>query len=286
MFEPLQLAPAYQLGSAERDGVAYGRSVGASSLAQLRALPAAALLNGKAGEISHPVVEPYVLPRSPYDVFAAGEQNDVAILIGSNADEARSLIPDLASVRAATFDADIAKRWGALPPPLLAAYPHATDAEAVRGRLDFERDLRFGWDIWAWARLQAMHGEGRVFYYQFTHAPPFPKASVYSGWGPSHFSELWYSFDHLGQEPSWAWTADDRALSDAMAGYWVNFARDGDPNGPRLVAWPRYTISDPRVMVLDEPLRAGPLTTLKTLAVFDAVYTQVRGAPFGSAPRP
>ncbi len=27
---------------------------------------------------------------------------------------------------------------------LLAAYPHETNAQAVRARLDFERDLRFG----------------------------------------------------------------------------------------------------------------------------------------------
>src|SRR5271155_2663745 len=94
MFEPMQLAPNYQLANAQRDGESYAQSVGAKTLADLRSLPAAALLKGNAGEISHPVIEPYVLPHSPYDVFAAGEQNDVPILIGSNADEARSLIPD------------------------------------------------------------------------------------------------------------------------------------------------------------------------------------------------
>jgi para-nitrobenzyl esterase len=108
LFEPVQLAPGYQLANAERDGEAYAHSVGATSLADLRALPAAALLGGDAGKISHPVVEPYLMPRSPYDVFAAGDENAAQILIGSNADEARSLIDDLSSVKAATFDADIA----------------------------------------------------------------------------------------------------------------------------------------------------------------------------------
>ena len=116
MFEPMQLAPNFQLANAERDGEAYAASVGAKSLADLRAFPPAALLKGKAGEISHPVIEPYVMPRSPYEVFAAGDQNAVPILLGSNADEARSLIPDLGAVKAATFDADITQRWGALPP--------------------------------------------------------------------------------------------------------------------------------------------------------------------------
>jgi hypothetical protein len=56
------------LANAEKDGEAYAASVGAKSLAELRALPASALLKGKAGEISHPVLEPYVMPQSPYDV--------------------------------------------------------------------------------------------------------------------------------------------------------------------------------------------------------------------------
>jgi para-nitrobenzyl esterase len=284
MFEPMQLAPNYQLANAERAGLAYAKSVGAKSLAELRALPAAALLKGNAGEISHPVAEPYVMPRSPYDVFAAGEQNDVPILIGSNADEARSLITDLATVRAATFDAAIAKHWGALPPALLAAYPHTTDTEAVAARLAFERDLRFGWDMWAWAGLEAAHGKNAVYYYHFTHAPPFPKDSVYSDWGPSHYAELWYSFDHLDQE-IWTWTSADRLLADDMARYWTNFARSGNPNGEGLPAWPRYTGDTAQMLYLDDPIHAGPVANLKTLKVFDEVYASVRGAPAGTVGR-
>jgi para-nitrobenzyl esterase len=159
LFEPLQLAPSYQLSNAEREGVAYATSVGARSLAELRRLPATALLQGKAGLISHPVIEPNVLPASPYEVFASGRQHDVPILIGSNADEARSLTV-LTEVKAATFADDIAKRWGPLPPEIIAAYPNATDEEARTARAAFERDLRFGWDMWAWARLRPSAGQG------------------------------------------------------------------------------------------------------------------------------
>jgi para-nitrobenzyl esterase len=284
MFEPMQLAPNYQLANAEKDGEAYAASVGAKSLAELRALPASALLKGKAGEISHPVLEPYVIPQSPYDAFVAGQQNDVPILVGSNANEARSLIDDLDTVTAVNFSAGIAKRWGALPPQLLEAYPHATDAEARQARLDFERDLRFGWDDWAWARLESMRGRNAVYYYRFAHSPPFPAGTVYDGWGASHFSELWYTFDHLGQEP-WAWSAADRKLADEMSRYWVNFARTGNPNGAGLPEWPTFTPADGRTLILDEPTSAGPIPELKSLQVFDAVYSQVRGAAFGDPPQ-
>jgi para-nitrobenzyl esterase len=284
MFEPLQLAPNYQLANAEKEGEAYAVSVGAKSLVELRALPASALLKGKAGEISHPVVEPYVMPQSPYDVFVAGRQNDVPVLVGSNANEARSLIADLDTVTASTYSAGIAKHWGALPPQLLDAYPHTTDAEARQARLDFERDLRFGWDDWAWARLEATRGHNSVYYYRFAHAPPYPAGSVYEGWGASHYSELWYTFDHLDEQP-WRWTTADRTLADAMSTYWVNFAKSGNPNGAGLPEWPVFTPADGRTMTLDDPISAGPVPELKSLQVFDAVYSQVRGVAFGVPPK-
>jgi para-nitrobenzyl esterase len=281
MFEPLKLAPNYLLANAEHDGEAYAASLGAHSLAELRALPASELLKGNAGEISHPVIEPYMLPESPYDAFAQNRQNDVPTLIGSNADEARSLVPDLNTIKAETFSADITKRWGPLPPQLLEAYPHATDEQARKARLGFERDLRFGWDMWAWARLEAMKGRNSVYYYHFAHKPPFPKGSVYEGWGASHYAELWYMFDHLNQEP-WHWSTTDRKLADVMSRYWVNFAKSGNPNAAGLPVWPEFTSTDNRVLYLSDPIYTGGVPNIETLKVFDTVYAQIRGAPFGS----
>ena len=228
------------------------------------------------------MIDRYVLPVWPYAVFAAGRQNDVPILIGSNAEEARSLV-DPGAVKAASYDEDIRKAWGPLPPALYDGYPHTTDAEAGDARVHFERDLRFGWDIWAWARLQATTGRGKVFYYRFDQSPPFPKGSVYAGWGPSHFAELWYVFDHLDQEP-WAWTPADRRLADAMATYWTNFAKAGDPNGPGLPAWPDFTTANGRVLQLGDPIVVDGVVDLPSLTAFDAVYDGVRGAPFGREP--
>jgi para-nitrobenzyl esterase len=273
VFEPLQLAANWQLKGAEREGDAYQASLGAHSLAELRQLPADRLAGGR---VAHPVIDGYVLPRSPYEVFAAGQQNDVPTLVGSNEDEARALV-DLGKVRAATFDADIRKAWGPLPSPLLAAYPHGTDDQAKSARAAFERDLRFGWDMWAWARLQAAKGAKPVYYYHFTQAPPFPAGSVYADWRASHFAELWYVFDHLGQEP-WAWTASDRALANAMATYWTNFAKTGDPNGPGVPTWPRFSGAAGQALYLGTPITTGGVADPDGLKVFDAVYSQVRGS--------
>src|SRR5580700_4718778 len=279
LFEPLQLAPKFLLANAERDGERYVVSLGAPSLKELRRLPAS-LLTGNAGGIVHPVIEPYVLPHSPYEAFTAGQQNDVPLLIGSNADEARALL-DVTHVTATTFDSDLENSVGQLPPALLAAYPHATDEQAQQAQLGLERDLRFGWDMWAWARLQAGTGKSPVFYYSFRQQPPFPADSVYAGWGASHFAELWYVFDHLGQSP-WNWTAGDRKLAAEMSSYWVNFAKSGDPNGPGLPPWPVFINNEGKVQYLADPITVGSVANINGLTVFDSVYTMLRGKTFGA----
>lgn len=280
-FEPIELAPNYMLANAERDGVAFARAVGANSIAQLRAVPPEPLLAAQR-PISHPVIEPVVLPRSPYDAYVGGSFMNVPLIVGSNAEEARSLV-DVSAITAATFSADIRRAWGALPAPLIAAYPFTTDAEARVARLQFDRDLRFGWDMWAWARLHAQMSAHPVFYYRFSQRPPFPSGTAREGWGAAHFAELWYMFDHLDQE-GWAWSDTDRKLADMMARYWVNFAATGDPNGAGAPAWPGFTTRDPRLLDLGAEPRLVSAPSNPQLAVFDAVYDAARGRPFGQAP--
>src|SRR5688572_7243401 len=120
LFEPLQIAPQYLLTNAERDGRKYVSSLKADSIAALRKRPAAELLTGTANRVSHPVIEPHVLPAPPYEAFVSGSYNNVPVLVGFNADEARALV-DVSNVKAATFADDIERSFGALPPPLIDA---------------------------------------------------------------------------------------------------------------------------------------------------------------------
>ncbi|MDY6924246.1 MAG: carboxylesterase family protein [Pseudomonadota bacterium] len=274
LFEPLALAPRYLLKNAEADGLAYGAALGAPTLAQLRSLPVERFVDGRGDVVVHPVIEPRVLPEPPHDVFAAGRHNDVPLLVGFNAEEARSLT-DLSEVSAQNFQEHLTARWGALPPALLGPYPFATDAEAREARANFERDLRFGWDIRAWARLAAAHGQAPVHAYYFSRRPPYPEGSVQEAWGAGHFAELWYMFDHLDQQP-WPWTEADRKLADAMSDYWVAFARDGDPNGHGRPIWPAFEAAEERVLLLDEDVEPGVLPNNAALDVFDAVYEAIR----------
>lgn len=274
-FEPVQLAPHYLLANAERDGVAFATSVGATSVEALRRVAPEVLQKAK-GRISHPVIDRYVLPQAPFDVFSQRRQAPVPLLAGVNAEEARSL-SDISKIKAATFAADIAKTFGPLPPPLIDAYKFSNDDEARAARVAFETDLRFGWDMWTWARLHAAAG-APVFSYRFAQRPPFPPNSPYAGWGPAHFAELWYMFDHLDQSP-WSWRTEDRRAAELMSAYWVNFVKTGNPNAAGLPAWRTFAGPAGPLLVLSDKPAAGAPDRPEALAVFDAIYTQLRGAP-------
>jgi para-nitrobenzyl esterase len=285
LFEPLQLAPSYQLSNAERAGAQYARSLGAKSLAALRALPAARLLQGDAGAVSHPVIEPYVLPAAPYDVFVLGQESNVPVLIGSNAEESRALI-DPTAVKASTLVTYVSKSLGtpaAFIDAIINAYPHRTDVQARRAAVDLETDLRFGWDMWTWARLQAHQQRSRVYYYNFRERPPFPMGSVYQGWGASHFAELWYVFDHLDQE-RWHWTGADRRLAEVISSYWTNFVKSGNPNATGLPHWPRYEGTDGNVLYLQGHVTVGTVFHLDRLGAIETVYSSLRRKRLGKSP--
>ncbi len=227
-----------------------------------------------------PIIDRYVVPEEPYAAFAAGRQNDVPILIGSNADEARPLIAGN-NVRLATFAEDIGEDWGSkvvrsLAEEYLKNYPATTDREAREARARFERDLRFGWDMWTWARMQAKTGQAKVFSYYFAHLPPYPPGSTFADWGAGHWAELRYVFDHLSQE-LWAWTDADRALANLMATYWTNFAKSGDPNGDGLPVWPNFTTNRERVLHFNGSTTVGGVANLEWLRRLDLRYIGLRG---------
>ncbi len=85
LFEPLELSPGFSLAGAENDGKKFAQRQGAATLAQLRAKSASELLRTPFD--GHFVVDGYVLKQSPFDAYRSHAQNDVDVLVGSNADE-------------------------------------------------------------------------------------------------------------------------------------------------------------------------------------------------------
>jgi para-nitrobenzyl esterase len=205
----------------------------------------------------------------------------VPTLIGSNSDEGRPMVAGV-DVKLATFAEDISNAFYDSPvvrdlaQDYLKSYPATTDLQARERRASFERDLRFGWDTWTWARMQTQTGRAKIFSYYFAHVPPHPHGSPFADWGAGHWAELPYVFDHLSQEP-WAWSDADHALANVMATYWTNFAKSGDPNGEGVPVWPNFTRAAERVLHIGESETAGGVPNLEELQRLDLRYRSLRG---------
>jgi len=87
--------------------------------------------------------------------------------------------------------------------------------------------------------------------------------------GAMHASELPYVFDNLSAA-RWSMGERDQALSDALIGYWVAFAKSGRPEPVGSPAWPRadghhimeFTDSGPQPKVDDRSRRYQALARL------------------------
>ncbi|NNL09141.1 MAG: carboxylesterase family protein, partial [Croceitalea sp.] len=62
-------------------------------------------------------------------------------------------------------------------------------------------------------------------------------------------SEVGYVFNNL--DARWGnseTTPEDKKVTEIMNAYWVNFAKNGNPNGDRLPNWPVYNEKDGEIM--------------------------------------
>jgi para-nitrobenzyl esterase len=258
-FSPQPL-PLGSLEASEEAGAKFAPTVGADSLAALRAKPGADLIKGTSRERWFtPSLDGWVLPRDAYTVFAAGQQSHVPLLAGWNADETRAGVL-LGGERptASGFTEQTRKRFGADADALLKVYPATSDAEAVESAASLGSDLFIGYGTWKWVEMHAKTGNAPVFCYSFDRKVPVPpdhkvngKPATSADVGARHAGEIEYVFGALDSVPKVTWEPVDRRLSDLIMSYWSNFARSGDPNGPGLPKWPRYDESAHAVMHLD-----------------------------------
>jgi para-nitrobenzyl esterase len=238
---------ASRLEDAEAEGTVLAQELGARSLAELRALSADKV--SAAGRMG-PDIDGWVIPAPLLDIFAAGRQTDVPILLGYTSGEGDNLVGE--PLQATPWKEAIRRQFGSHAERVLAHYPAGTDEEAARSQRLSERDFGFGWAMWTWAALQRRTGRAPVYGYYFDHRLPLPDHEPFRHWGVQHGAEVFYLMQHY--VPGWSWTEEDRRLGDTMASYWTNFARTGDPNGPGLPHWPEYRTTDRKVMhFADEP---------------------------------
>jgi len=267
-----------RLPDAERAGETYAKAAGASSIAELRKLPVDKLQTvGRGMGLAWPIIDGWVIPDDQYKLYEAKRYNDTPILLGYNSDEGASFSPPKTPEE---YVAAVKGRYGPFADKLIAAYPPGSGTVAKTAR-DLTRDAAFGWHTWIWARLEAQTGKSKVFYYCFDQHPEYPADSPRAGYSSPHGAEVAYVFQHLNTSNPQT-TKSDLAISEAMATYWTNFAKRGDPNGEGVPAWPAFKDAKPVVMYFAQTPHTGPVPSAEALQILDAYFTW-RRTPEGEA---
>lgn len=246
LFEPVELADNFILAGAELEGLAFSTEAGRQSIAELRALPTETLL--ALSFLPHIVIDGTVLPESPYAAYKSGINHSVDLLLGYNAqDGAWALSGE--TVTEDTMNAVLSHDFPSWLVRLIGPSHPGSDRDAYEAAAAFERDMRFGYDMTAWADLHAAQDRGATYFYRFNG----PSGQSEPG---AHGSEMTYVFGH--PLTGGHWTDADEKLSEQLGSSWTQFAATGDPNGADTPHWPRTTPTENGRLELGDASVGGP----------------------------
>lgn len=271
------------LAHAELEGTKFGATLGADSVAKLRALPAQEVLDAAMKNSTlhfRADVDGYFFPRTPVEIYRHGEQAHVPLLAGWNRDEGSyQQFFDKEEISKQSFVKKVTRDYGDEAPEILRLFPAVTEDQLKlsAGQLNTADFIAYG--TWKWMEYQKTAAP--VYRYRFDQAPPpdpqFPDRSkeplAY------HSAEIEYVFGTLDWKKL-PWTDADRRVSELMQTYWTNFAKTGDPNGKALPKWPAYSQQDKHpVMHFDVSSQARPDGQREQYLALDRAIQSTQPAP-------
>jgi para-nitrobenzyl esterase len=269
---------AVPLPEAEKQGADFAEKAGNLSLAQLRGMSTRELFEiyQASKRWGFPaVVDGHVLPKPAVEIFAAGEQARVPLLVGWNSAE----IPGLAFVQAPTYSREnyVQKLKEAYPKDydtVLQLYPAGSAAEIERSATDLASDRFIAYSTWKWFDMHRRHSGGQPTYrYLYARIPPGPMPAptrqkrppspAFKLIGAPHACEIPYCLGNLDRIDGVPWTPEDHQVSATMQAAFAHFIKTGNPNGLGVPEWPAAGADDPApaVMTIDVQSHAAPSTT-------------------------
>ncbi|PUV24982.1 carboxylesterase/lipase family protein [Sphingobacterium athyrii] len=272
------------LGEQEQKGVAFATKVNAGNLDQLRKIPAAELLD-RASEpgafMTRLIIDGYFLPKSPLEIFEAGEQSKVSLLAGWTSTEAPyTAFTGKSYPSPDNYERLVREQFGARADEVLKLYPGKTESEVITSATALASDNFIVYSTWKWLDLQRINSGQPVYVYTFSKARPPMKAAynnVETGLaggirkksttadkenlppvlpGAFHASDIEYLLGNLKSNDVFDWTKDDYKASLLGQRYFINFIKTGNPNGKNLAVWPKTTATDKVMNILDLNIEA------------------------------
>ncbi len=296
--------PPVPLAQAEQQGEKFAASAGADSLSALRALPAAQVLSagsGNGNRFSSATIDGWVFPKPPAEIFEAGDQAHVPLLVGSNSTEQswRSILAT-APPTPENYAAALKRLYGDKADEALKLYPGSTVEEVYTSADDLASDRFIAFSTWKWFYEHSRTGGSPTYYYYYSHPRPAMVPGAGGGGratgrrgggrgragapaGPAmnlppappgavHSSEIEYALGNLSGNKVYAWTDDDRKVSETMESYFANFIKTGNPNGMDLPEWPAARNGDGQRMHIDVTSGAAPITRTARYQFLDGIY--------------
>jgi para-nitrobenzyl esterase len=247
--------PTNTLETSEKQNGEWVASLGAKTLAELRAMPSDAVLEaaGKRGAPRFsPVIDGRFLTEPVPQTFAQGMQAHVPLLAGWNRDENAYMANGMTVEKWKDF---AAQNFAERADEFLKLYPGETDEQAVRSATDYGSDAFIAFGTWKWIEAHRRTGNSPVYRYHFEQ--PAPTSKFHPDANAFHSDDIEYVFGTIDTRPGAVWQPEQRKLSDEMMSYWTNFARTGDPNGTGLPEWPKYG-TERELIHLDSTVTSGP----------------------------
>jgi para-nitrobenzyl esterase len=221
-----------------------------------------------------PIVDGWLLPDLPLNIFESGKQHDVPYLLGSNADE-WALFQLRLTMTADSYQAYVKKTAGEYAQQVLTMYPATNDEQAKTAEKDVLTLYAFTCPAKAYAA--AMEKVATPAYlYQFTRVPPGA-----SKLGAFHALEVGYVFGNLvpilpTPDPEAYFDNTDKALSGTMMSYWTQFAASGDPNQKGLPQWPAYKPKTDQYLELGDKIEAKSGLCTEACSLFQKIAREKR----------
>lgn len=242
---------------AEQSGLELQRALKVGSLVDLRNVPADRILaaqaefqlGGTAGTVRfRPNIDAHFMPRTPREIFASGEQNDVPLLIGFTRDESGNELRTARSID--EFNAAAKKYFGDKTDRFLKLYPVRSDADVPTVGATAVRDGGMATSMRSWALGQAAKGKAAAYVYMYSHPHSYEPGVAIADLNPAtagayHTSEV--PFFLLTQDvynrirQTRAWTEYDRALANKISDVVVAFASTGNPTTTEVKP-PKFTV--------------------------------------------